>query len=259
MTNIASVVILLVNSRWAAFIDTLSFHKGCHGCCEQMCFCSFKMLPYYLVLEYVDLLITWDNLVSHWLYFYFLGACWPSLRSPESAELLLGGWGLHLQVLWGDSDRPLPQGHQTQPRHPMDHKGCAQAQRDAWPDICRQEEPRPGQGPQVPSDHRRLPPCSLEEAQHPAAAPLSLVHANCLYIQKIKILFMVTVLSRVHSGVRIFVLTELALFGCLTAHRPYSDWQTKAVFWHRLILECLISRKKKIGSNPHLELVLNGI
>lgn len=128
---------------------------------------------------------------------FFLGACWPSLRRPEGAQLLLGGWGLHLQVLRGDSDRHLPQGHQTQPRHPMDHKGCAQAQRDARPDICRKEEPRPGQGPQVPSDHRRLPPCCLEEAQHPAAAPLSLEHANCLYIQKINILFMVTVLSRV--------------------------------------------------------------
>lgn len=154
---------------------------------------------------------------------YFLGACWPSLWSPESAQLLLGGWGLHLQVLWGDSDRPLPQGRQAQPRHPMDHKGCAQAQRDAWPDICRKEEPWPGQGPQVPSDHWRLPPCSLEEAQHPAAAPLSLEHANRLY--KINILFMVTVLScLVHSGV-----TGSGSWGL---DGPYSDCHIKPLLWH---------------------------
>ncbi|KAK1880771.1 60S ribosomal protein L15 [Dissostichus eleginoides] len=52
--------------------------------------------------------------------------------------------GFHLQVLRGGSGGHLPQGHQTQPRHPMDHEGCAQAPRDAWPDLCREEEPRPG-------------------------------------------------------------------------------------------------------------------
>lgn len=124
-----------------------------------------------------------------------VGACWSSLRSPEGSQLLLGGWRLHLQVFRGDSDRPLPQSHQAQPRHPMDHKACAQAQRDARPDICRKEEPRPGQGPQVPPDHRRLPPRCLEEAQHPAAAPLPLGCAACLYIQKINILFMVAAVS----------------------------------------------------------------
>merc|ERR1711915_3208 len=96
------------------------------------------------------------------------------------------------QVLRGDSGRHLPQGHQTQPRHPMDHKGCAQAQRDAWPDICRKEEPRPGQGPQVPPDHRRLSSRCLEEAQHPAAAPLSLRHATHVCTFKINALFMVS-------------------------------------------------------------------
>lgn len=127
--------------------------------------------------------------------FFMVGACWSSLRSPEGSQLLLGGWRLHLQVFRGDSDRPLPQSHQAQPRHPMDHKACAQAQRDARPDICRKEEPRPGQGPQVPPDHRRLPPRCLEEAQHPAAAPLPLGCAACLYIQKINILFMVAAVS----------------------------------------------------------------
>lgn len=120
----------------------------------------------------------------------FAGTCWPSLRRPPSAQLLLGGRGLHLQVLWGDPDRPLPQGRQTQPRHPMDHKGSAQAQGDAWPDLRGQEEPRPGQGPQVPPHHWRLPQGRLEEAQHPAAAPLSLKRLYDLYIQKIN-LFMV--------------------------------------------------------------------
>lgn len=123
--------------------------------------------------------------------FVFAGACRPSLRRPPSAQLLLGGRGLYLQVLRGDPDRPLPQGRQTQPRHPVDHKGGAQAPGDARPDLCRKEEPRPGQGPQVPPDHRRLPPRRLEEAQHPAAAPLSLEGARDLYIQEINILFMV--------------------------------------------------------------------
>lgn len=126
------------------------------------------------------------------LWFVLVGACWPSLRRPESPQLLLGGRRLHLQVLRGDSGRPVPQSHQAQPRHPVDHKACAQAQRDARPDVCRKEEPRPGQGPQVPPDHRRLPSRCLEEAQHPAAAPLPLERSACLYIQKINILFMVT-------------------------------------------------------------------
>lgn len=137
----------------------------------------------------------------------FPGACWPSLRSPASAQLLLGGWGLHLQVLRGDPGRPLPQGRQTQPRHPMDHKGCAQAQRDAWPDLCRKEEPRPGQGPQVPPDHRWLPPRRLEETQHPAAAPLSLKLGTHLYIKSLnkpflweKMLSVLFILSRVFLG-----------------------------------------------------------
>ncbi|KAA0887902.1 hypothetical protein EYC89_25775, partial [Enterobacter hormaechei] len=56
----------------------------------------------------------------------------------------------------------------------MDHQGCAQAQGNAWAHICWQEEPWSGQGPQVPPHHRRLSTCSLEETQHPAAAPLSL-------------------------------------------------------------------------------------
>lgn len=129
---------------------------------------------------------------AHSSIFLMAGACWSSLRSPESPQLLLGGWRLHLQVFRGDSGRSLPQSHQAQPRHPMDHKACAQAQRDARPDICRKEEPWPGQGPQVPPDHRRLPSRCLEEAQHPAAAPLPLGRAPCLYIQKINILFMVT-------------------------------------------------------------------
>lgn len=164
------------------------FHR-IYGCLPSD-FCKVALLNFVLIFllsNYTGLLLLliWTVRISHSLCLYFLGACWASLRSPESAEFLLGGWGLHLQVLWGDSDRPLPQGRQTQPRHPMDHKGCAQAQRDAWPDICRKEEPRPGQGPQVPSDHRRLPPCSLEEAQHPAAAPLSLEHVTCLYIKQI--------------------------------------------------------------------------
>lgn len=124
--------------------------------------------------------------------FVLVGACWPSLRSPESPQLLLGGRRLHLQVFRGDSGWPVPQSRQAQPRHPMDHKACAQAQRDARPDVCRKEEPRPGQGPQVPPDHRRLPSRCLEEAQHPAAAPLPLERNACLYIKKINILFMVT-------------------------------------------------------------------
>lgn len=122
------------------------------------------------------------------------GARWSSLWSAASSQLLLGGRGLHLQVLRGDSDRPLPQGRQTQPGHPVDHKGRAQAQGDARPDLCRKEEPRPGQGPQVPSDHRRLPPCRLEEAQHPAAAPLPLGHVThvCTLTRIKTVLFMVT-------------------------------------------------------------------
>lgn len=86
----------------------------------------------------------------------------------------------------------------------MDHKACAQAQRDARADIRGKEEPRPGQGPQVPPDHRRLPPRCLEEAQHPAAAPLPLGCATCLYIQEINILFMVTAVSFSQFALDIF-------------------------------------------------------
>uniref|UniRef100_A0AAQ4QK57 Ribosomal protein L15 n=1 Tax=Gasterosteus aculeatus aculeatus TaxID=481459 RepID=A0AAQ4QK57_GASAC len=130
-------------------------------------------------------------------------------RSLQStAELLLGGRGLHLQVLRGDSGRHLPQGHQTQSRHPMDHEGCAQAQGDAWPDLRRKEEPRPGQGPQVPPDHRRLSPCCLEEAQHPAAAPLSL-ELVCTFKQiKQPFLWSRCRLRLVHSAVRINAVFE---------------------------------------------------
>lgn len=154
----------------------------------------------------------------------FAGACWPSLRRPPSAQLLLGGWGLHLQVLRGDPHRPLPQGRQAQPRHPVDHKGGAQAQGDARPDLGGQEEPRPGQGPQVPPDHRRLPPRRLEEAQHPAAAPLSLEGARDLYIHKINILFMVT-----HSTPSFF---QLASHSELTSYLEFFKTHGDRSFSH---------------------------
>uniref|UniRef100_A0A9J7YDB8 Ribosomal protein L15 n=1 Tax=Cyprinus carpio carpio TaxID=630221 RepID=A0A9J7YDB8_CYPCA len=96
-----------------------------------------------------------------------------------------------LRVLRSGPHRHLPQSHQTQPRHAMDHQGCAQAQGDAWAHVCRQEEPWFGQGPQVPPHHRRLPARGLEETQHPAAAPLPLDNACCTFTQ-IKYLCMLT-------------------------------------------------------------------
>ena len=58
----------------------------------------------------------------------------------------------------------------------MDHQTSPQAQRDAGADVCGQKEPRPGQGPQVPSHDRRLAPCSVEKAQYSPAAPLPLIY-----------------------------------------------------------------------------------
>lgn len=126
------------------------------------------------------------------------GACRSSLRRSPRAQLLLGGRRLHIQILRGDPDRHLPQGHQTQPRHAMDHKGCAQAQGNAWAHVSRQEEPWSGQGPQVPPHHRWFSPCGLEETQHSAAAPLPLkcVSHVCTLI-RIKYLSLVTL----HPGV----------------------------------------------------------
>uniref|UniRef100_A0AAY5F1E6 Ribosomal protein L15 n=1 Tax=Electrophorus electricus TaxID=8005 RepID=A0AAY5F1E6_ELEEL len=65
---------------------------------------------------------------------------------------------------------------------------------DARSHVRWQEEPWPGQGPQVPPHDWWLPPCSLEASQHPAAAPLPLkgeLH-NCTFV-RIKYLFMVHV------------------------------------------------------------------
>lgn len=193
--NVNSSVFLMVKIRrgriYFAFefptslSQTLALRRHCWNEHHQRQVRSGLSASVHLV-ESLVMVTCWDYNSS-----CFAGACWPSLRRPPSAQLLLGGRGLHLQVLRGDPHRPLPQGRQTQPRHPVDHKGGAQAPGDARPDLGRQEEPRPGQGPQVPPDHRRLPPRRLEEAQHPAAAPLSLEGARDLYIHKINILFMV--------------------------------------------------------------------
>lgn len=140
---------------------------------KQVVFCNAAFFS--AVTFLAPLQLEGDEFFYSLLHLFFpLGACWPSLWGSESLELVLGGWRFHVQVFWGDPDRSVPQDHQAEPRHAVDHQARAQAPGDARADVGRAQEPRAGQGPQVPPHHRGLTPRCLEEAQHPAAAPLPL-------------------------------------------------------------------------------------
>ena len=87
---------------------------------------------------------------------FLLVTGWPPAEGPACAELLLGVPGLHLQVLWGDPRGSAPQGHPPRPQDQLDVPPRDEAQGAARSDRLRQVLPRPGQGPQVHSDHRGL-------------------------------------------------------------------------------------------------------
>ena len=76
------------------------------------------------------------------------------MRRPASAQLLLGGRGLHLQVLRGGASRPHAQGHPPRRQDQLDLQGGDEASRAARTDLGQQELARSGQGPRIQQDHR---------------------------------------------------------------------------------------------------------
>ena len=82
------------------------------------------------------------------------GACWPPLRQPSSAQLLLGCGRFHLQVLRNHLGRSVPQGNSSWPANQLALQASSQAPRDAWFDRRWPQEPWYAQGPQIQQGHR---------------------------------------------------------------------------------------------------------
>ena len=114
------------------------------------------------------------------------GACWPSLWWSACPELILGLWGLDLQVLWGHPGGPIPQGHPSWSQGQLDLQTCAQAPWDAWPNLSRAQFPRPGQRSFVQQNYWRFASCQLEEKQYSQLVAETLIF---LFQYKIKCLF----------------------------------------------------------------------
>ena len=132
--NASSRVPMICRTSWARiFQDKIGRKKFTNFGINK---CTLFKVALLWILPAFSLKIHSLYMYTDWSSPFFTGTCWPILWQFASSQLILGGRGLHIQILWSHNGRPVPQGSASRPKNQLDLQTSPQAPWAAWTDCC---------------------------------------------------------------------------------------------------------------------------